>query len=361
MSGRALEISVGPVAAQVLRERGWRGADVGTLLGASGGPKWLILGHLDRFLFSEFLPVDRAAPLTAVGSSIGSWRHACLAQADPVAAVERFEASYLRQRYETQPTPQYVSRVSQTMLGDILGADGARSIIEHPWVHSHIVTARGKGLAGSSNSPALLAGMGMAAIGNAASRRLLAPSFQRVVFHSSEAAATAFGDFATHHVPLSEANVTAALHASGAIPFVLVGERNIAGAPPGQYWDGGIIDYHYNLRDFDRPTAVDAGLVLYPHFRRDVIPGWFDKVLPWRKRRPSALANIVHISPSEAFIKSLPRSKIPDRSDFRSLSTDERLGYWKLCIERSRELAIDFARQCAARDPLDGVQILSNR
>ena len=60
-------------------------------------------------------------------------------------------------------------------------------------------------------------------------------------------AGLAFHDFNTRYCRLDESNVLAALHASGAIPFVLTGERDISGAPPGQYWDGGIIDYHFDL------------------------------------------------------------------------------------------------------------------
>lgn len=358
MSERPLQISVAPRAARLLRERGWRGCDVQTLLGASGGPKWLILGHLDRVLFGEFLLRERQTPLTAVGSSIGSWRHACLAQPDPVAAVDRFETSYLQQRYETRPTPAEVSEISARMLADILGPDGGEALINHRCLESHIVTARGRGLAGSVRTFPLLAGMGMAAVGNAASRRLLSPSFQRVIFHSNGARLLTPRDFATRHVALTAATVSAALHASGAIPFVLSGERDIPGAPRGQYWDGGIIDYHFDLADFYRASEAQDGLVLYPHFRADITPGWFDKLLPWRRRQPDRLDNLVLLSPSATFIRSLPGGKIPDRSDFKALSTQQRLDYWQLCIERSRELAEDFQRQCAAADPLMDVHLL---
>ena len=90
--------------------------------------------------------------------------------------------------------------------------------------------------------------------------------------------------------------------------------NNIPGAPPGAYWDGGITDYHLHLNyatdliaayasgDWatsqndaeDRPLAVPgAGLVLYPHFQKSVVPGWLDKGLSqqladdlaqWRER-----------------------------------------------------------------------------
>ena len=44
-------------------------------------------------------------------------------------------------------------------------------------------------------------------------------------------------------------------------PLVLNPVVDISGAPRGNYWDGGIIDYHLHL-----PYERTNGLVLYPHF-----------------------------------------------------------------------------------------------
>lgn len=53
---RALRIYAGPAAlAHVCRE-GLQPAAVGIVPGAAGGPKGLILGPLDRFLFGHWLP-----------------------------------------------------------------------------------------------------------------------------------------------------------------------------------------------------------------------------------------------------------------------------------------------------------------
>mgnify|MGYP000007987400 CR=1 FL=1 len=81
---KALELRVGAKAAQRLGKEGWHADLIDGLIGASGGPKWLILGRLDRVLISELLS-ERSRPLDAVGSSIGSWRHAAMAQPDPLA------------------------------------------------------------------------------------------------------------------------------------------------------------------------------------------------------------------------------------------------------------------------------------
>ena len=58
--------------------------------------------------------------------------------------------------------------------------------------------------------------------------------------------------------------------------MVMEGVRDIPGAGPGTC-DGGLLDYHLDL-----PYSGD-GVVLYPHFTDKVIPGWFDKGLPWRR------------------------------------------------------------------------------
>lgn len=66
-----------------------------------------------------------------------------------------------------------------------------------------------------------------------------------------------------------------ALLASGSIPLVLDAVTDIAGAPPGRYWDGGLVDYHLHL-----PYQREPDLVLYPHFADHIVPGWLDKAMP---------------------------------------------------------------------------------
>lgn len=354
MSQRALDIYLGDTAAARIGEHGWDATLFDLLLGASGGPKWLILGQLDRVLFSEFLPAERAEPLRAVGSSVGSWRHACLAQEDPVAAIDRFEDIYVNWEYREKPGVEEISAASHSMIEHVLAGSGAERLVEHPWLQSYIVTARGRGPASARNNAAVGAGMGTAALANAIHRKVLAGFFQRVVFSSRGAEVLPYGDFATARVDLQPRTVPKALHASGSIPFLLAGERDIDGAPRGHYWDGGIIDYH-----FAPQTLAGDGLVLYPHFRGDLTAGWFDKFLPWRRHKPPAVGQLVLLCPSESFIASLPQQKIPDRSDFTNLSPAARIGYWRECIERSRELADDFASQLESADPLRDCKRLS--
>ncbi|MEE4143509.1 MAG: patatin-like phospholipase family protein [Halieaceae bacterium] len=353
-AARALSVYLGREAARRIRARGWSPDLFSLLLGASGGPKWFVLGQLDRVLFGDFLRGGEK-PLSALGSSIGSWRHACLAMADPVAAIDRLETAYLNQHYAAKPTAAEVSQVSRDILRRVLGEDGATALADHPRIRSHIVTARGRGPAAASSKALLATAMGAAALGNTLSRSLLNHHFQRVVFHSQAqpAPGLALQDFDTAYCRLRADNVGAALHASGAIPFVLTGERNIAGAPPGQYWDGGIIDYHFDLGQYR-----GEGLMLYPHFSASVIPGWFDKFLPWRKAAIDDIDKLVLLCPSEAFTAELPFGKIPDRSDFSRLPHEERVRYWEQCIERSKALAEEFSELVQCSDPLRGATLL---
>ncbi len=354
MASKALSVYAGATAARRIAERGWAPELFSLLLGASGGPKWFVLAQLDRFLFGDYLQRS-AEPLAALGSSVGSWRHACLTSPDPAAAVARFEQSYIHQQYSKKPGPEEISEVALQTLDEARGPDGARSLVEHDRIRTHIVTARGRGPAAAAGGPMLAAGMGVAALGNSLHRGLLAPQFQRVVFHSGAqpAAGLPMHGFGTEYCRLQAATVRAALHASGSIPYVLQGERDIPGAPPGQYWDGGIIDYHFDLAHY-----AGDGLILYPHFSARVVPGWFDKFLPWRESALRRFDKLVLLCPSEEFVAQLPGAKIPDRGDFQRLQPEVRIAAWEESAQRGARMAAEFAELIEGGDPLRGVTVL---
>ena len=183
-------------------------------------------------------------------------------------------------------------------------------------------------------------GLALAAASNLISRRALSLYFERVVFnnHDHSCELTRLTDIPTLDVKLTQENVVDALIASGSIPFVLEGVRNISGASNGLYLDGGLTDYH-----FDVPFHTNDGLVLYPHFFPRVIPGWFDKQLPWRKVVKSYYDNVLLVVPSREFVAALPYQKIPDRTDFEKLDYEQRVKYWQTVLQESQRLAEDFA------------------
>jgi hypothetical protein len=129
--------------------------------------------------------------------------------------------------------------------------------------------------------------------------------------------------------------------------------RDIAGAPPGHYWDGGIIDYNLAL-PYTRLAAQGgeqdrSAIVLYPHFSEHIVPGWLDKALPWRRaaRGPNRgwLDNVLIVAPSPEFLGKLPRGKLIDRSDFKfyGLNHDARILAWKQAMEEGARLRDAFA------------------
>ena len=136
-----LVVRAGPTAAQRLREEGFAPDLFSTLVGASGGPKWLVLRHLDE-LWIERLLARRSTPLVTLGSSIGSFRHAAFATHDPSAAIARLAKGYVQQAYETRPTLAEISRVTEQILRDMLGEKGADEVASNEHVRSHFVVAR---------------------------------------------------------------------------------------------------------------------------------------------------------------------------------------------------------------------------
>ncbi|MEQ8515340.1 MAG: patatin-like phospholipase family protein [Chromatocurvus sp.] len=349
----ALQVFAGREAARRLARGGWSADQFSLLLGASGGPKWFVLAALDRYLFGDFLQ-DSRRPLATLGSSIGAWRHACLAQPDPVAALDRFADAYIHQTYGARPDSDEITAASLGILQHLLGGHGAAQGVGHPRIRQHVVTARGRGPCGGRHPLLLPLGLAGAAAGNALDRRLLQRAFQRVLFSSSSEPVPGLplADFATCRAPLTAGNAEDVLLATASIPLLLNGVRDIENAPPGQYWDGGVIDYHFDLQHYS-----GHGLVLFPHFSSAIVPGWFDKTLRRRHTRPEAFDNLVLLSPDPAFVASLPAAKIPDRTDFRRFTPEQRIRNWEACLQAGEAMAEGFRSLVDGEDPLRGVLI----
>jgi hypothetical protein len=237
------------------------------------------------------------------------------------------------------PTPQEVSAQVKGVVQGILGANGGREIVNNVHIHSHFVVCRAKHLNRLTAKLPLAAGLAMTAATNLVSRRSLGWHFERVVF-SQQAAASPFlqlNDLPSQQVELTEANVDAVMLATGSIPLLLAPVSQIEGVADGQYYDGGITDYH-----FDLPLSRAKGLTLYPHFYPIISPGWFDKSLKWRQGRAN-YHNALVLAPSAEFVASLPFGKIPDREDFKQLDTAQRMQYWRTSVALSERLAEEFA------------------
>ena len=328
----------GPAAYDTIRTHGFSEALIGTLLGASGGAKWLVLSQIDRVLLERVIP-KIGGPLHLLGSSIGAWRFACYAQDDPLAAITRFEAAYLEQTYSEKPDSHEITRKSREILEHVLGDTGTTEILNHPRLRTHIMTVRSRHLTAYDSRPLLATGLVLAMIANAVSRRALGAFFKRGLFYDARDLPPFFevGGFPIERIPLDAKNLNDAIIASGSIPMVLSGVRDIPGAPPGTYRDGGVIDYHLDLA-----AADDNRIALFPHFFDWLKPGWFDRQLKWRNVDPRHFERTVLICPSQEFIAALPGGKVPDRTDFVRLPTAERITIWRGVVDRCKRLADDL-------------------
>jgi predicted acylesterase/phospholipase RssA len=339
-----LDIRLGAEARVRIARDGVRPEAIACLPAAAGGPKGLALLPLDRLLARGWLPRMRSVEF--VGASIGAWRMASLAQRDPLAALDRLQHAYVReQNYEARPSPSQVAAVCRGLARAVFGE---APLMLRDGSALSVITARARGALADDRSRLAF---GRVALANAASRRWLAGHMERVVFHAGAPSRLAppFDAFGLTRIPLSEANLEDALLASGSIPLVCDPVRDVAAAPPGDYWDGGLIDYHL-LLPYDRFD----GLVLYPHFVPYVTPGWLDKFLPWRKRprRHHWLANVVLIAPSRAMVERLPNGKLPDRADFHRYGTDHaaRISAWERAIAEAERFAEAAMRWLEAPD-----------
>ena len=329
---RPFAVRAGPRALRHLLDRGLAPGDIGCVPAAAGGPKGLALLPLDRLLLQHgWLPEDCDVEL--IGASVGAWRMAALAQNDPLDALDRVQRAYVHgQCYSARPTPPEVSTVCRRIAAAARG-DGDLGL--RPGVRLSIVTSRARGPLHGRESKLAFA---RAVLSNAVARSRLAVYLERVVFQAGSGPSVfdgdAFDDFGLVHVGLDSLNAEDALLASGTIPTLASPVRDIAGAPPGIYWDGALVDYHL-LLPYQRLRPAER-IVLYPHFNDFLTPGWLDKHLPWR-RSPRAhpwLDDMLLVSPSPAFLATLPNGKLPDRQDFYRYGPDHagRIRAWETAI-----------------------------
>lgn len=347
---KALRIYAGPAARRHIEAQGLRPQDVRTIPGAAGGPKGLILGPIDRFVFGEWL-AQSDQPVHLVGASIGAWRLATACLGDPVAAFERFEHDYVRQQFEVPPGQKRLSphQLSERFAESLQAFYGGRigEVLAHPRYRLHVVTSRGRHILGREGRARTPVGYLGAFASNSVHRKTLGAWLERCVF-STPGAELPFGtrDFRTRQHALREDNFNLVLQASCSIPFLLAAVHDIPGAPRGAYWDGGITDYHLHL-DYQ---PVDDGLVLYPHFQRAVVPGWLDKGLRWRHKSTGFLDRMVVLAPDPDWVKTLPNGKLPDRKDFIHFQNDAqaRIAAWTRATREAQRLS-DELQQWLAR------------
>ena len=379
-----LQIQAGRRAIAHIHEHGLRPQDISIVPGAAGGPKGLGLARLDEWLFADWLPQGfalRDAPIDLIGASIGAWRFASACRgaengifsADKTrATLQAFAAAYSQQYYPRKVSSAYITKYARDLIDDLFRGH-INDVLTNPHYRLHVLAVRGKGILAREARGRTHAGYALAALANAVGRQHLRHFLDRTWFYTNNETLIStgtleqnglkmpvngsvlqnvpfdpnrkFDPFHTEYAALSEANFGDALIASGSIPLVLEGVKKIEGASEGTYWDGGIIDYHLHL-----PYAQREWLVLYPHFTHKIIPGWLDKMLPWRRARGEWLDNVVLITPTREYLDRLPMKKLPDRKDFMRYvdDYDGRLKYWRFAMEESGRLRDELAELIAS-------------
>lgn len=344
---QALALHAGPRALAHLQREGLQPGHVRVVPAAAGGPKGLILNPLDRVLFGHWLragPRPADDPVHLLGASIGSWRMAVACLPDADAALAQLAEDYITQRYPHAPgkgpRPEVVTRLFGQKLQERIGRR-VGEILGQPRFRLHVFTSRGTTLLKRPGRVRTPLGWLGAFASNAASRKGLGLWLERVVFSDPRTPLPfALSDFRTTLSPLTEASAVPAILASCTVPFWLEPVQDIPGAPRGAYWDGGITDYHLHLPYHQ----LDRGLVLYPHFGPQVVPGWLDKAWKRRHRASGFLDNLLLLAPRAEWVATLPGAKLPDRSDFQRHVDDDdaRERLWRRAVAESTRLADDF-------------------
>lgn len=339
---KALHIHVGERARQHILTQGLRPQDVRLVPAAAGGPKGLMLTQLDQHIFGRWLPMG-GHTVHLVGASIGAWRMATAAMPDPIRAFAALSHGYIHQHIEPEAGRRFPSAARITegftqTLHDFFGPDTA-ALLNHPRWRLHVLTSKGRQVLRQATPARTAVGLAGLALGNVLSRKAVGLFLERHVFSSpGEPLPVPLRDLPTRHVALTEANFIPAMLASCSIPFMLEGVANIPGARPGAHWDGGLVDYHVHWPYHQ----MNPGLVLYPHFQQQVVPGWLDKGLRWRHRATPALSNMVLLCPNPEWVRTLPGGKLPDRSDFKGLPPAQRMRVWTEAVVRSEQLAQEW-------------------
>src|SRR3954468_16057752 len=182
---KALRIYAGPRAIDHLRQGGLKPEHVGVIPAAAGGPKGLILGPLDRFIFGDWL-ARSTQRVDLVGASIGAWRMATACLKEPIAAFSRLERDYISQDYELPPGRKnpLASHVSERFGESLQSFYGGRvhEVLHNARFKLHVVTSHGRHVLGREHKVGTPLGYLGAFLSNVLHRRVMGAWLERVVF-----------------------------------------------------------------------------------------------------------------------------------------------------------------------------------
>ena len=336
-----VHIKAGKFAYEIIKDGGFDFDRVTTYVGAAVGPRWLMASGFDlTFLQNEIL--GKSKPVLLAGSSAGAWRFAAWVQPESVKSYRNLMDAYISMRYSRTDTPLAIQLAIQNVINTYLEDDAIPFALGNKRYRLAVSTARARHLLAFETKLLQGTGLGACFLFNAVNHSSLYRFFQRVVFYSGTLPPhfCLKDDFNGEAIPLNKTNFKHAILASGAIPLVIAGVRNIYGAPNGVYRDGGLTDYHIN----QRYAAKDEDITLFFHHQEQIMPGWLDKRLKYRRPPGSFLENVLVIYPSENLIRKFPGGKIPDRVDFKTFVDDPetRIKNWWRVVDLCAPLGEQF-------------------
>lgn len=337
---RYVEYKAGPEILPSLRDEGLDPCRIGVFAGPAGGPKWFVSVGFDRALMETGFLQRAEHRVLLVGSSAGGWRCLAMASAEPLAAYENLRIAYSRNVFTRYDTPVTVSAALRSNVDAFISDHGERAILENNSFDVAIHAVRARGLAASSSQAIEGSAIVVAGLMNAVTPRAMDLFYERVVFYAGSAVPRFLGRFRGRGVRLTERNLRPAALATGSLPYIVAGVRNIPDAPPGVYRDGGLIDYQFN-QDY---CPGSGRMTLFFHYQERIVPGWFDKKLTWRRPPDGSLNRVLHVYPSRAFVDMLPDGRLPDRDDFITFVDDpaERIRRWDKVAELSTAIGEQF-------------------
>lgn len=336
----SIYIKAGRSAYEIIKDGGFDFSRVTTCVGPAVGPRWLVVSGFDLALLENDI-LGGLKPVLLAGSSAGAWRFSAWVQPEPVESYRRLIDAYISIKYDRTDTPVTIQETISNVLNTYLEDDAIPFALADKRYRLAIATARAKYLF-ACEGRIQRTGFGAAFLLNAMNRSWLRGLVQRVIFYSGPRPPhfCLQDHFEGQAILLNEANFKYAVLASGAIPMVIAGIKNIYGAPTGVYRDGGLVDYHLN----QKYAAKEEDITLFFHHQERIIPGWLDKKLKYRRPSESMLENVVMVYPSEGFVDKLPGGKIPDRDDFEIFVDDPktRIKNWQRVVDLSVPLGEHF-------------------
>ena len=342
-----LRIKAGKKAYEIIKDGGFNFDDVSAYFGAAVGPRWLVASGFDLTLLAQNI-LGRSQAVHLIGSSAGAWRFAAWLQPQDADCYRKFMDAYINISVTRKDTPATILEKFTHILNAYIEDDALPFALANKRYRLSVITVRSRGLVASENILLQKSALAACYVLNFFSRNNVYRFADRVVFYNgSKPPPFCFQpQFRGRYVRLNEINFRHAVMASGAIPLVVAGVKNIFGAPRGVYRDGGLIDYHLS----HQYAAKENDLVLFFHHQERIIPGWLDKKIKKRTPDDQTLNNVVMVFPSQHFIDRLPDGKVPDRDDFLTYIDDSRrrIENWNKVVELSAPLGEDFLELVAS-------------